>query len=542
MRTGLYHRAADRRIFTMRGALFAGVLLASPALSEPARGGRVEGAQDVKEERGTYRLTCFGREAGEETYRLSEFDTGVIVLTSKVKFEVEIQGQKRGYEVDTSLTMSKGFTPTRYAGYHKAGRDEKLTKLEWEKGKILSDGARPKATKASHLLDNNTVAQLLPILRAPGAPKKVKVYRPAQAQDQDLAIEDRGEMLLAGPDASIRVRELKVTAGYLDVTLHVDDRLRVLRAWHEQTEVLAELEGFAGWKPVPPPPPGAGEEEILFKNGDVSLAGTVLRPKAPGKVHAVVILSAAGPQDRHGHVTRGGDGLERFAWEAPEADLYRDIAGAAAAAGLLAFRYDDRGCGKSGGTFATARLADLEGDAEAAIRAVKERGDVDRLVLVGHDEGGLLALRLAPRVGAAGVILLAAPAKTLDVVLLEGAARELKAGGTADDLIAKILDKERATQARIRTSTDDHLEVDERRVFVGWMRDRFTLDPLKQGTPSAVLHGARDEAVSAEHAALWKAPSTKVLPGLDHVFRRTGGQADPAFLKALIDECLALTK
>ncbi|HEX7896615.1 MAG TPA: alpha/beta fold hydrolase [Planctomycetota bacterium] len=510
----------------MRGAVLAAVLLT--------------GAQDVKEERGTYRLSCFGREAGEETWRLSEFDTGAIVLTSKVKFEVEVQGQKRGYDVDTSLTMSKGFAPARYAGYHKAGREEKLIKLEWEKGKILSDGQRPRPTKATHLLDNNTVAQLLPILRTPGAPKKVKVYRPAQAQDQDLLIEDRGEAMLAGPDASIRVRELKITAGYLDVIVHVDDRLRVLRAWHAQTEVLAELEGYAGWKPVPPPPPGAVEEELLFKNGEIALAGTVTRPKAPGKVHAVVILSASGPQDRHGHVTRGGDGLERFAWEAPEADLYRDIAGALK--GFLVFRYDDRGCGKSGGTFTTARLAELEADAEAAIRAVKARGDVDRLLLVGHDEGGLLALRLAPRVGASGVITLASPAKTLDVVLLESAGRALKAQGTSDDLIVKILEKERATQERIRTSTDDTLEVDERRVFVGWMRDRFTLDPLKAGTPAAVFHGSRDEVVSAEHAAFWKAPSTKVLPGLDHVFRRAGGPVDPAFLKALADECVLLTK
>jgi dienelactone hydrolase len=522
----------------MRGVTLVGVLLAGPALS-----GRVEGAQDVKEERGVFRLTCFGREAGEETYRLSEFaDTGAVVLTSKVKFEVEIQGQKRGYDVDTSLTMSKSFAPARYAGYHKAGREEKLLKLEWEKGKILSDGERPRPTKASHLLDNNTVAQFLPILRAPGAPKKLKVFRPAQMQDQDLLIEDRGEMLLAGPDASIRVRELKVTAGYLDVTLHVDDRLRVLRAWHTQTEVLAELEGYAGWKPVPPPPPGAEEEEILFNNGDVALAGTVTRPKAPGKIHAVVILGASGPQDRHGHVTRGGEGLERFAWEAPEADLYRDIAGAVAAAGMLAFRFDDRGCGKSGGTFATARLADLEGDAEAAVRAVKARADVDRLLLVGHDEGGLLALRLAPRVGASGVVLLAAPAKTLDAVLLEAAERELKAQGANAEATARILAKERATQERIKGSTDDWMEVDERRTFVGWMRDRFTLDPLKGAAPSAVYHGARDEVVSAEHAALWKSPLTRTLPGLDHVFRRTGGPVDPGFLKALADDCRALTK
>jgi alpha-beta hydrolase superfamily lysophospholipase len=264
----------------------------------------------------------------------------------------------------------------------------------------------------------------------------------------------------------------------------------------------------------------------------------VTRPKAPGKVPAVVILGASGPQDRHGRVVRGGEGLERFAWEPPDVDLYRDIAGALT--GFLVFRYDDRGCGRSGGSFATARLSDFEADAEAAIRAVKARGDVDRLLLLGHDEGGLLALRLAPRVEAAGVVLLAAPAKTLDQVLLEQAERELKAQGTSDELIAKILDRERARQARVRTSTDDWLEVDERRMFVGWLRERFALDPLKAGAPSIVYHGARDEVVDADHAALWKSPLTRVLPGLDHVFRRTGGPVDPGFLKQLADDCRTL--
>lgn len=499
-------------------------------------------AQDVREERGVYRLSCFGRDAGEETYHLSHFETGSVVLSAKVKFEVEIQGQKRGYTTDATLTMRKDFTPERYAGYHKAGREEKLVKLDWEAGRVTTSDGKTRATKATHLLDTNTVAQLLPILRSPGAPRKLRVYRPGQALDQELLIEDRGELLLAGPDASVKVRELKVVCGYLDVLLHVDEKLRILRAWHVQTEVLAELEGYVGWKPQPPPPPGAAEEELAARSGDVLLAGTLTRPKAPGKVPAVVILSASGPQDRHGNVVRGGDGLERFAWEPPEAEIYREIAGALAAAGFLVYRYDDRGCGKSSGSFGTARLADLEADAEAAIRAVKARGDVERLILVGHDEGGLLALRVAPRVEASAVVLLATPARTLDLLLIEAAERALKAQGTSGDLIAKILQKEHATQARIRTSTDDVLEVDERRVFVGWMRDRFTLEPLKQGAPSAVYQGLRDDVVLPDHAALWKSPLTRTFPGLDHVFRRAGGPVDPAFLKQLADDCRALSR
>lgn len=499
-------------------------------------------AQGVKEERGVWRLSAFGQDAGAETYCLSEFENGSLVLTSRVKFEVEIAGQKRGYDVDTSLTMGPGFAPVRYAGYHKAGREEKLLKLEWEKGSVVPDKGKSVPSKAAHLLDSNTLAQLLPILRSAAFPRKAKVFRLPLMQDQDLAIEDRGEQRLEGPaGAVVRVRELRVSAGYLDLTLHVDDRSRILRAWHIQTEVLAELEGYAGWKPVPPPPAGTVEEEIVVRSGDVLLAGTVTRPKAPGKVHGVLILGASGPQDRHGNVVPGKEGLERFAWEGPDVGLYREISAALSAAGLLVLRLDDRGCGKSGGAFPTARLADFEADAEAAARALRARGDVDRLLLLGHDEGGLVSLRLAPRVGAAGVLLLATPSRTLDLMLLDAAERQLRAQGTAEALIARILEKERATYARIRGSTEDWLEVDERRTFVGWMRDRFTLDPLKAGgTPWAVFHGTADEVVPIQDAARWGV--VRQFQGLDHVFRRPGGPVDPAFLKALADEAAARLK
>lgn len=499
-------------------------------------------AQGVKEERGTYRLTCFGREAGEESFTLSEFDNGSVVLASKVSFEVEIQGEKRGYVLDTSLVMSRAFAPVRYASYHKTGRQEKIVKLEWERGRVLADRARPQPTKATHVLDANTVAQILPLLRTPGAPKKIKAFRPAALQDQDVLLEDRGELLLAGPDASVKVREWRVSSGYLDVVVHVDERLRILRAWQVQTEVLAELTGFAGWKPVPPPPPGAAEEDVVVRHGQLALAGSLMRPKAAGpKAPAALILGAAGPQDRHGNVVRGKDGLERFAWEGPDASLYREIAAALVSAGLVVLRLDDRGCGKSGGDFATARLADLEADAEAAARWLKAREDVDRLLLLGHDEGGLIAQRIAPRVGAAGVVLLAAPATTLDVLLLESAERLLREQGTAEDLILRILEKERATYARIRDGQDDWMEIDERRTFVGWMRDRFRLDPLKAGTapPWAVFHGERDEVVPAAHAARWGASTTVRLQGLDHVFRRTGGPVEPVFLRQLAEEVAA---
>ena len=96
----------------MRGLAALLALLALPA------------GQDSKEERGRYRLSVFGREAGREEFRLERFDTGRTVLFSTVRFEVEIAGKKSGFVVDAALTMDPAYAPVLYAGYHKAGLDE----------------------------------------------------------------------------------------------------------------------------------------------------------------------------------------------------------------------------------------------------------------------------------------------------------------------------------------------------------------------------------------------------------------------------------
>jgi pimeloyl-ACP methyl ester carboxylesterase len=66
-------------------------------------------------------------------------------------------------------------------------------------------------------------------------------------------------------------------------------------------------------------------------------------------------------------------------------------------AGVAVLRYDDRGFGESTGDFASATLSDFAADAAAGILYLKSRGDIDgdRIGLLGHSEGGMVAAILA---------------------------------------------------------------------------------------------------------------------------------------------------
>ena len=72
--------------------------------------------------------------------------------------------------------------------------------------------------------------------------------------------------------------------------------------------------------------------------------------------------------------------------------------------GVAVLRFDDRGVGKSGGTPAVT-TADLVSDAQAGLNYLRTRPEIDlsHLGLVGHGEGGNVALLAAAQPLAPGV-------------------------------------------------------------------------------------------------------------------------------------------
>ena len=101
------------------------------------------------------------------------------------------------------------------------------------------------------------------------------------------------------------------------------------------------------------------EEKVTFRNGDVTLAGTLLVPSTGGPHPAVVFLHGSGPQDRNGYMS-----------------LIRLTADHFARNGIATLIYDKRGVGASTGNWAEASFDDMAGDALAGLRLLQSRGDI----------------------------------------------------------------------------------------------------------------------------------------------------------------------
>lgn len=117
-------------------------------------------------------------------------------------------------------------------------------------------------------------------------------------------------------------------------------------------------------------------KDIVYHNDTVSLSATLTQPEGVKKAPAVVLLSGTGKQDRDG--TMAGH------------KMFADLAAFLSSHGIAVLRSDDRGTGKSTGTYETATTEDFANDALCAVSYLRTRRDIDttRIGLIGHSEGG----------------------------------------------------------------------------------------------------------------------------------------------------------
>lgn len=316
----------------------------------------------------------------------------------------------------------------------------------------------------------------------------------------------------------------------------------------------------------PRPPYPYREEEVVYTNekAGVRLAGTLTIPPGAGPHPAVVLISGSGAQDRD----------ETIMGHRP----FLVLADYLTRRGFAVLRTDDRGVGGSTGNLDTSITADLAEDVLVGVAYLKTRPEIDakRIALVGHSEGGLVAVLAAARAKdeVACLVLLAAPGIPGEELIPRQTELILRAAGAPEEVVRRerhlqerlftVLKEERdqaAAAEQMRAILRDYLEglsAAEKEAAVGneeafiqrqiealltpWFRFFLTYDPrptLREiACPVLALNGEKDLQVPAGEnlaqieAALRAAGvsdfTVKALPGLNHLFQncRTGSPAE----------------
>jgi uncharacterized protein len=311
----------------------------------------------------------------------------------------------------------------------------------------------------------------------------------------------------------------------------------------------------------PKPPFPYTEEPIEFRNEDakITLAGTFTKPSGTGPFPAVVLVSGSGPQDRNETV------FDHKPFLVLADHLGRN--------GIAVLRYDDRGVGASKGDFQSAVTPDFASDAEAAVRALRARKDVDsrRIGVLGHSEGAMVAPMVAAKDGKLAFVVLLAPPGMCGADLLPLQAGAIsRADGIPDAVIAKnassqkrmfgvILEEKDPAKAEVRLrqilseqlsampeeqkkAAEAQIEAQIKQVLSPWFRYFLASDPAaalqKTRCPALALWGEKDlqvppkENLPLVRSALEKGGSgnvaVEILPGLNHLFQtcKTGSPSE----------------
>lgn len=254
-------------------------------------------------------------------------------------------------------------------------------------------------------------------------------------------------------------------------------------------------------------------EEVAVKAPDGHvLAGTLTLPKNASAAHpvaAIVTITGSGQQDRDENI-----GLPGFR-------PFRQMADSLARRGIGVLRMDDRGTGASGGTFKGSTSADFGEDVRAGLAYLRTRLEIraDRLGVLGHSEGAVIAPMVAAKEPALRAIVLLAgvadPARSaLHFQIQNGYGHDPKlTPAERDSLIAAIPAK-----------------IDAMMAADAWMNFFLTYDPAATmrhlRLPVLILTGSRDQQAPPTQVALMEAAfreagntdvTARILPDLNHL-------------------------
>ncbi len=265
-------------------------------------------------------------------------------------------------------------------------------------------------------------------------------------------------------------------------------------------------------KPAPPPSaaapaPDAAYTEQPFQvgRGEHPLPGTLAMPKASaaaGGSPAVILVHGSGPQDRD----------ETIGPNRPFLDIARGLA----ARGIAVLRYDKRTLARPQDFSAGDYTVDDEttDDAVQAVAALRTAAGIDpsRIYVLGHSQGAMLAPRIARKaadagIPVAGLVMLAAPARSLLDILPEQNRYLLAADGDINQTEQDFLDDLDARIARVRSGAAMSSHETPLGVPAAYWRHFDSIDPVADAVairvPMLLLQGGRDFQVIDTDWQLW---------------------------------------
>jgi alpha-beta hydrolase superfamily lysophospholipase len=253
----------------------------------------------------------------------------------------------------------------------------------------------------------------------------------------------------------------------------------------------------------------------------------------------ILIIPGSGPTDRDGNNSLG-----------MKAATYKLLAEGLAAKGIASVRIDKRGMFGSAGAAADANavnIADYAWDVQNWVEVIRRKTGASCVWLLGHSEGGLIALASSRSAAdVCGLILVAAPGRPLGQVLREQLKSNPPNARMLDQALGAIDALEAGRHVGVSAMNPDLLAL-FRPNIQDFLISIFALDPAHLiadwKAPVLIMQGERDIQVSVRDAQRLKeaAPAARLLlvPDTNHALKTVTSPGRAANIAAYADPSLA---
>ena len=194
------------------------------------------------------------------------------------------------------------------------------------------------------------------------------------------------------------------------------------------------------------------EKEISITNSEqgITLSGTLTIPKNAVPHAVIILISGSGAQDRD----------ETIFGHKP----YLVLSDYLTRRGFAVLRYDDRGVGGSTGSLSNSTIDDLSTDVIAAVTYLKkiDNFDKNKIGLIGHSEGGLVASIAAVKIpDISFIILMATPGINGLEIVCDQVANLNRTIGLTEDVVMQNIALERKILEIVINEMDDKIATEK---------------------------------------------------------------------------------
>lgn len=259
------------------------------------------------------------------------------------------------------------------------------------------------------------------------------------------------------------------------------------------------------------------QQPVSLATDQGTLHGSLLLPQSDKPLPVALLIAGSGPTDRNGNNPEGGHN-----------DALKKLAQVLARNGIASLRYDKRGVAASRSATPDERDLSVEryvADASGWVRQLKDDPRFDRVILIGHSEGALIASLAAADSPADALVSIAGPAYPIGQVLDMQLAMRLPPALLAESrhILANLI------RGTLQPEVPEALQVVYRPSVQPYLISLLRQDPAENfaalSIPALIVQGSHDAQVSPDNAELLKQakPDAELamIAGMNHVMRIT---------------------